>query len=140
MKMIDKLSETMIAPCGVNCIACSAYLSDKKPCAGCRASNELITRKSCRNCTKKKCAFDKGLQWCFQCSKFPCSQIKDLNKRYTQNYNVDLMQNGLNAKKDMGAFLETQIERFTCKICGGIVDQHHKKCSNCGLLINRVYP
>lgn len=132
MKMIDKLSETMIAPCGVNCIACGAFLSkDKTACGGCRASNELITRKSCRDCAKKKCAFDKGLRWCFQCSQFPCSKIKSLNKRYTQNYNVDLVQNGLDAKKDMSAFWETQKERFTCKACGGIIDQHSKQCSDC---------
>lgn len=133
MKMFDEISEKMIAPCGVNCLACSAYLSNKTPCAGCRAPDELITRKSCRNCLKKKCAFDKGLEWCYQCSSFPCSKIKDLNKRYTQNYNVDLIQNGLDAKNDIQAFLLFQKERFTCQSCGGVIDQHHKKCSDCGI-------
>lgn len=132
MKMNDNISETMIAPCGVNCFACSAYLNDKKPCAGCRAPDELITRKSCRNCTKKKCNLERGLQWCFQCSEFPCSRIKSLNKCYIQNYNVDIVQNGFDARKNMQDFLNAQKEQFTCKLCGGVIDQHHKKCSECG--------
>lgn len=59
--MLAEISEEMIAPCGVNCIVCSAYLRDKNSCAGCRASNELITRKSCRDCLKKRCALNKEL-------------------------------------------------------------------------------
>jgi len=43
----------MIAPCGVNCLACSAHLDSKNPCPGCQAPIEKITRKSCRNCVKK---------------------------------------------------------------------------------------
>lgn len=132
MKMIDTISDEMIAPCGVNCIACSAYLSCKNTCPGCRAAEELITRKSCRNCRKKKCALDKGIQWCFQCSKFPCARIKDLNKRYVKNYNINLIQNGLDANKEMKTFLQAQKSIFTCKRCGGIIDQHHKNCSDCG--------
>ncbi len=136
MKMLAEISEEMIAPCGVNCIVCSAYLRDKNSCAGCRASNELITRKSCRDCLKKRCALNKRLQWCFQCSKFPCSKIKDLNKRYINNYNVNLVQNGVDASKDMAVFLQVQKLKFTCKKCGGIIDQQHKRCSDCGYIFD----
>jgi len=132
MQMIDSIPETMIAPCGVNCIACSAYLSDKNPCAGCCAPNEMSTLKSCRNCVKKRCCLEKSLQWCFQCEKFPCTKIKDLNRRYMQNYDVNIVQNGLDARKDMQVFLKEQKERFICNLCVGIINQHHKICSECG--------
>ena len=131
MKMPKKIEEGMIAPCGVNCLACSAHLAAKNPCPGCRAPNEEITRKSCRNCAKKQCAFGRGVQWCFQCSRFRCARIKSLDQRYKQNYGVDLLQNGSDAKRDMDAFLQAQRERFACT-CGGIIDQHHKRCSECG--------
>ena len=81
---------------------------------------------------KKVCAFEQGLRWCFACDRFPCSKIKSLNKRYKENYDVDLVKNGVNAKQNMDAFLQEQKERFTCKSCGGVIDQHHKKCSECG--------
>ena len=132
MKMVEKIDAEMIAPCGVNCLACGAYLGGKQPCQGCRAPIDKITRKSCRNCIKKQCAFEKGLQWCFECSRFPCSRIKSLDKRYQQNYGVDLVQNGLDAKQNMDAFLQVQREPFTCKSCGGGMDQHHRRCSECG--------
>lgn len=132
MIMSVKIESKMIAPCGVNCLACSAYLNKKHPCPGCRASSEEHKRKSCRNCIKKKCAFDKGLTWCFECTCFPCSRIKDLNKRYKQNYEVDLVQNGLDAQQNMELLMEAQRKRFSCQQCGGVIDQHHRKCSECG--------
>lgn len=132
VKIPETIDKNMIAPCGVNCLACSAHLNSRNPCPGCRAPNEEITRKSCRNCVKKRCAFEHGFQWCFECSHFPCSRIKGLDERYRQNYNVDLVQNGLNARMDMNAFLQAQKERFTCKFCGGMIDQHHQRCSECG--------
>ncbi len=131
MKMPEKIEENMIAPCGVNCLACGAHLDAKKPCSGCRTPAEQITRKSCRNCAKKSCAFEKGLKWCFECGSFPCVRIKSLNKSYTRNYDVDLVQNGLEARRDMPAFLRAQKEQFTCANCGGVIDQHHQRCSEC---------
>lgn len=132
MRMPEKLEAKMIAPCGVNCLACSAHLDSKKQCPGCQAPIEKITRKSCLNCAKKRCAFERGFQWCFECCRFPCAQIKSLDQRYRQNYDVALIQNSLDAERDMDAFLHAQKEYFSCKSCGGIIDQHHQRCSECG--------
>lgn len=131
MAIVD-LQPFDIAPCGVNCRACSAYLASKNPCPGCRAPKEKITRKSCRGCAKKNCAFERGLTWCFECESFPCSRINDLNKRYQNNYHVNLIENGLHAREDMDAFLEAQTVRFTCMHCGGTIDQHNRRCTLCG--------
>lgn len=132
MKMPDKIDSNLIAPCGVNCGACGAHLDAKKPCPGCRAPEEAQIRKSCRNCAKKNCAFARGHAWCFECGRFPCARIKRLNARYTQHYGVDLVQNGLEAKVNMQAFLLAQRERFQCKRCGGVISQHKGMCSECG--------
>jgi len=130
--MPKKIKKELIAVCGVNCQACSAFLNKKKPCPGCRAPEAEHGRKSCRNCSKKSCAFGKGFKWCFECDKFPCSRIKSMNRRYVENYGIDLVQNGFDAKKDMNSFLTKQRERFICSDCGGVIDQHRQKCSNCG--------
>lgn len=132
MKMPNRMDAGMLAPCGVLCLVCSAYLNKKKPCPGCRAPADMHKRKSCVQCAKKNCALGKGLQWCFACGSFPCARIKSLNKRYVQNYGVDLVQNGLAAQTDMTVFLLAQRAQFTCLQCGGIVDQHHRRCSECG--------
>ena len=137
MKMPEEIDNSILSTCGVNCLACSAHLSLKDPCPGCRASDEEITRKSCRDCMKKKCAFEQGYNWCFECGRFPCSKVRSLNKRYLRNYNVDLIQNGADAKQDMQTFLHQQKLRFTCTVCGGIVDQHRCRCSECGSAVSR---
>lgn len=128
---IANLEPLDIAPCGVNCRACSAWLNVQNPCPGCRAPEGSITRKSCKNCAMKKCAFEKKLSWCFECECFPCSKIKDLSKRYQKYYHVNLIENGINARENMGLFIEKQIERFTCRYCGGTIDQHNRRCSIC---------
>ncbi|MHC6202479.1 DUF3795 domain-containing protein [Breznakiellaceae bacterium SP9] len=130
--MPDKIEAEILAVCGVNCLVCSAYLNKKNACPGCRAQETEHNRKSCINCAKKKCAFDTGLRWCFECGQFPCLKIKRLNKRYGQNYGIDLVQNGLDARKDRDSFLSEQRKQFICETCGGIIDRHHQKCSECG--------
>ena len=132
MMMPNEITAEGIAVCGVNCLACSAYLDKKNPCPECTAPKEKHTRKSCANCLKRECALGQGLRWCFECERFPCSKTKSLDKRYKQNYGVDLLQNGTSAKLNMDIFLREQKEFFTCKACGGIIDQHRKKCSECG--------
>ena len=131
MKMPEMIEPGMIAPCGVNCLACSAHLDARRSCPGCRAPVDEIARKSCRNCAKKRCAFEKGLQWCFECDRFPCNRIKSLDERYRRNYGVDLVKNGLDAKRDIHAFLRAQRQRFTCESCGGVIDQHRRQCAEC---------
>lgn len=129
--MPEAISPERLAPCGVNCLACSAHLSAKTPCPGCRAPAETQKRKSCQNCAKKNCAFEKGLRWCFECTSFPCAKIKSLSKNYVKNYGVDLVADGLAARADREALLRAHRERYTCAACGGVVDQHRRRCSEC---------
>lgn len=131
MKMPNTIDKEMIAPCGVNCLTCEEHLNEKKPCVGCRGPIEQITRKSCRNCSKKECAFSKGLTWCFECDQFPCPRIKSFNKIYTNNYGIDLVQNGFDAKENILKFLSKEKYKYTCENCGGIINQHNMVCSEC---------
>jgi hypothetical protein len=131
MLMPDQIDPGVIAYCGVNCLACSAHLGGKHPCPGCRESVEQITRKSCRDCQIKSCATGRGHDGCWQCDDFPCARIKRLDQRYRRNYNLDLIQAGMDARHDMDSFLQAQQARFTCASCGGVIDQHHQHCSEC---------
>jgi hypothetical protein len=132
MKMPCEVKKEMMAVCGINCLACSAYLNDTRKCPGCRAEADKHFRKSCINCLMKQCAYDKGLHWCFECVQFPCLKIKNINKRYTSKYEIDLIQKGLDMKEDMNEFLAKQKELFTCSNCGGVIDLHNNMCSECG--------
>ena len=140
MKMPKQIDAEMIAPCGVNCLACNAHLSGKPPCPGCRAPVEKITRKSCRECLIKKCANEKSKKWCFECARFPCDLLKKLDKRYSKKYDVYIIESASGARLNLPDFLKLQKELFTCESCNGVINQHHKLCSECGQEKNLLKP
>lgn len=132
MKIIDKIPNYLYAPCGVNCFNCHAFLRKKNPCSGCR-SEDSKKPKHCLNCSKKTCLTEKNLLFCFECMKYPCTKIKSLHKNYKEKYNIDLSENDRIVKEHgIEYFMEMEKTRWTCDICGGIICQHDRICSDCG--------
>lgn len=133
MKMPDKLAPHLVAPCGVNCAACYKYLERKKPCPGCLMPGPGQKPAHCRRCHIKDCAQKRAVTHCAWCEEFPCKMVKSLEKTYRTRYAVSLIQNGALMKEDgLKKFLERERETWICPICGGVVSQHDKACSECG--------
>ena len=138
MESLDKAS--LIAPCGMNCGVCVSYLAMKYDlkkqgfrktyCSGCRPRG--------KNCTfmKKHCdLLGKGLvRFCYECEKFPCSRLKDLDKRYRTKYHMSMIEN-LKFIKEHGIerFLEKEEVKWRCPECGEVICCHNGLCLNCGL-------
>ena len=120
----------MIAPCGMNCTICKGYLSDTRitPCIGCRPRprNCAFLKKRCDLLRKEKVRF------CFECPKFPCRELKIIDKRYRTRYNYSFIEN-LEAIKKSGIkkFLRDEEKRFRCPNCGGVICVHDRKCYGC---------
>ena len=127
---MDTLS---IAPCGINCATCLAYLRDKNTCSGCWGDN-ATKRKYCTTCAIKNCIFlsETESQLCFECTKFPCARIKHIDKRYRAKYNLSLIDN-LQQIKSIGLrkFLESESEKWRCSSCGGTICVHRGFCLGC---------
>ncbi len=122
----------MMAPCGINCTHCYAHLRMKKPCPGCRLSDEGKPE-HCRKCKIKDCAVQGGHQFCADCGDYPCVLIKRLDKSYRTRYNESLVLNmEVITQKGMDYFLAFEKNRLTCPDCGGSLSIHHKKCVPCG--------
>ena len=83
MEMNKTHSKELVAPCGVNCFNCSAFLRKKVSCPGCR-SDGVNKPKHCINCSRKACAQEQGLKYCFECIKYPCEKIKRLQTTYRE--------------------------------------------------------
>ncbi len=124
----------LIAPFGMNCSICMAYLREKNKCNGCRAINTW-NPKTRVNCRIKNCELlnSQDLEYCYQCANFPCSLINHLDKRYKTKYHMSMNENLKNIKsKGIVEFLHEEKERWTCKTCGGLINVHKGSCSRCG--------
>ena len=123
----------LIAPCGMNCGLCYAYLRDKNKCPGCRFLKKDIPI-SIDNCKIRNCdnIKDNKLNYCFECDFFPCKNLKHLDKRYRTKYNMSEIEN-LNFIKEKGIkkFLINQDKKWSCPKCGKKICVHKGKCIFC---------
>ena len=124
----------LIAPCGMNCGVCMAYLREKNACTGCRGVNTYkpVTRVRCKikNCTK----FCSGkAKYCFECKNFPCDVLKHLDTRYRTKYNMSMIENLENIKNfGIRKFIKNEEVRWACSKCGGKICVHKGFCIECG--------
>ena len=132
MKMPKKITEKMLAPCGITCLTCYVYLRKKNACLGCQTDSENKP-KHCLNCKKKNCAESRGLTHCAQCIDFPCQLVKNLDRSYRQRYGTSLIKNG-ERLREIGTeqYLLEEKQRWTCNQCGGVICIHDHICSDCG--------
>ena len=132
MKMATIIPEKMLAPCGVNCIACHSHLKKKNPCLGCWAQEEDKS-KHCRECKIRTCMMKKGIAYCFECSTFPCEIIARLDKSYRQRYQMSIVEDAKRLKEaGSKRYLLEEKKRWRCKACDGIISMHDQACSDCG--------
>ena len=134
------MEEILIAPCGMNCGICSAYLAGKYDlkkqgvnkgyCAGCRprGKNCAFMKKSCELLGEGK------VQFCFECPDFPCHHLEHLDKRYRTNYHMSMIENLTFIKeKGMSKFLKKEEVKWKCPECGGVISCHGGLCFKCGV-------
>lgn len=131
MKMPEKIESVMFAPCGMNCLVCYKHCYHKQPCAGCLKS-DYGKPEHCRKCKIKECVAGRQITYCFECSEYPCKQIKRLEKSYNTRYHASLMENSQMVKElGMAQFLVWQKEKYICPECGGVISIHDAECSEC---------
>lgn len=72
------------------------------------------------------------ITYCFECSEYPCKQIKRLEKSYNVRYHASLMGNSKMVKEQgMAEILVKQKENYTGPECGGIISIHDAECGEC---------
>lgn len=124
----------LIAPCGLNCGLCRAYIRDRNPCPGCRTSencnSNAHTKCAIKNCTKR------GLgkhQFCTSCAEFPCTDLLRLAKRYRANYGINVVANLLRIQSvGVENFVVEEVTKWSCPSCGSYLCMHKPQCPHCG--------
>ncbi len=131
-------SAELVAPCGMNCALCAGYLSMKNDlkikgipiaaCKGCRTGGRQCAyiKKGCQKILKE-------VNFCYECSDFPCHRIKTLDKRYSSRYHMSPIENLRYIQSNgMKMFLAWQAEKWRCPNCGEMICCHDGICFNCG--------
>ncbi|MHC4242661.1 MAG: DUF3795 domain-containing protein [Planctomycetota bacterium] len=110
------MKTSLIAPCGMNCSLCVAYLRDKNKCSGCRSGSNEYKAKTRIQCIIKNCNQLKKNNWKFcsdKCDRFPCTRLKNLDKRYRNKYDMSMIENLENIKKlGIRKFVEKEKKRW----------------------------
>jgi len=133
MILQTNIPSILIAPCGMNCGICMAYLRDKNRCAGCNIESPQKSN-HCLNCRIKNCAErTDSSQFCFSCEKYPCARLRQIDNRYWTKYSWSLIGN-LDEIRDSGIvrFMEKENTRWVCPKCGNPICIHNRKCYHCG--------
>ena len=133
MESLINFKEVLIAPCGINCGTCIAYLRDKNRCYGCRHA-ELNIPKSRLSCRIKNCEHLQitGSKLCHECRIFPCARMKHIDKRYRTRYKTSLILNLVSIRENgMENFLANEVRKWGCPKCGAIVSIHRENCIKC---------
>ena len=139
----EKYSKELIAPCGMNCGICSNYLNYKNNihgrgfpnCIGCRPRDKqcAFLKKKCRDSLK---LLNGEIDFCFECSCYPCENLSGLDKSYRNKYEMSMIDN-LNEIKKRGInyFIKNQEKKYKCKKCNNLISVHNKKCFFCDKIV-----
>jgi len=128
------VKSTMIAPCGMNCSLFIGYLREKNPCSGCNSRDELKP-KHCLVCRIKNCELLEASKskYCYKCEKFPCTRLKQLDKRYRTKYSMSMIENLENIQESgIRDFIKQEKVKWACSKCGAILCVHRENCIYCG--------
>jgi hypothetical protein len=140
METLVHFKKELIAPCGINCGTCMAYLREKKNrCHGCRHADLNIPKsrmscriKNCENLSRTKSKL------CAECFNFPCPRLMNLDKRYRTRYHTSLIQNLVTIKETgMIYYLENEVRKWSCPNCGSVLSVHRESCLICNHEIKR---
>ena len=137
--MTAPFTPDLVAPCGMNCGICKAYLAysrgvpykkgEVSHCNGCLARNKncAFIRKHCEKIRKKQ------IRFCYQCPDMPCEPLAKIDGYYRARYGMSMVENQKALReKGMDEFLRSQAEKYKCPSCGDVISVHDGKCYACG--------
>jgi hypothetical protein len=127
----------------MNCGLCIGHLREKRPCGGCFKIDDKNKPNVCRSCKIVNCVFlaETKSGFCYDCTKYPCARLRNLDKRYRTKYGMSMIENLANIKTHgLDEFLISEKEKWKCSVCGSGLSVHRNYCLNCKTVILREDP
>ena len=155
---IQKGVNQLLGICGLYCGTCPKYLAyhdqDKEElqkisqmdgvpieeirCDGCLSDHVYGRCIDCRH-GFRRCAEEKKVNWCFQCSDFPCKRLENFSTIHVVSgicHHKKVIEN-LQFIKDHGIekWVEQQDKEGTCPNCGKMLYWYSLKCPRCHAVV-----
>jgi hypothetical protein len=132
--------------CGLYCGACAVLAAnrsgsvkeaaeswDMNPedlhCYGCKTQANAVF---CTTCDIKACAENNAVDFCFQCSEYPCTRLVEFNDDENPHHSVVLKNSEEIIEKGVTEWLDEQEQRWSCPECGTAFTWYDKVCETCG--------
>lgn len=138
--MSTSIPTDMIAPCGMNCRLCWGHIREKNTCPGCQSLSRQESPKSkYRNtCIIRNCEHlgkSKSRFCSYDCERYPCTRLKNLDKRYRSKYGMSMIDN-LQAIHAVGIrkFVQDEKTKWACPECDDLICVHRPACTGCGYI------
>jgi len=138
----------LAAVCGLFCPSCTVFIGTsedperlrmmaerfQKPledlqCHGCRTDKRSFY---CREiCNISKCAQEKGVEFCGECSEYPCADLKAFQAEAPHRIELWKSHERIREAGFERWYME-MVEHFSCPECGTLNSAYDLKCRNCG--------
>ncbi len=141
-------NKNLASVCGLFCVSCGLYYAtqeNNRPrldaiakhlglqpnetyCDGCRSERKTS---NCKNCSLIKCAEGKGVDFCAECSDYPCSELKNFQEKMPHRKEIWNSQERI---KNVGweQWYEEMVDFYSCTACDTINGAYDIQCRNCG--------
>lgn len=141
--MVDKYKPD--GYCGIYCGACPSFQATRSgladllgldQCRGCKS--EQVSDGWCSVCDIMSCAKEKNLDFCSDCSAYPC----DILLNFKENSSVPMHNEVLDSLtfiKELGkeTWLKAMDARWRCTSCGTVYSYFSMYCACCGLKVRK---
>ncbi|MCK8060281.1 MULTISPECIES: DUF3795 domain-containing protein [unclassified Fusibacter] len=144
------MNDKLIGACGLYCGGCDNYLAfqegqehllktdkyltpaiDKLKCNGCNSDS---LSEHCSKCEIRKCAHNKGLEYCGACNDFPCDIVMKFHQDGAvldgARHRLDIIKNTDHMRQGLKEWLDASERRWTCS-CGLKFSYYEKQCHRC---------
>ena len=142
-----KPNKMTAAVCGLFCPSCTLFIAtledperlkrlavslnqtiEESHCEGCRSENKT---NYCKKCKMVDCASEKGIEFCGECIKYPCEEIKTFQA--LKPHRIDLWQSQQRIKEaGYEQWYEEMVEHYSCPECNTINSAYDLACRKCG--------
>ena len=142
-----KPDKKLAAVCGLFCPSCIIYIGARETaprraaiarsmglepetirCDGCRSENRFSY---CSTCQIVACAQGRGIDFCSNCSGYPCTKLQEFQNAYPHRLELWPWLDRI-AAVGYETWFDEMLERFSCPECGTINSAYHLVCRVCG--------